>query len=73
MLAGSRTAAHEGRSGILKTGKARALHFCTRVLSAGLDGAGQDARITSDASGNVAVVSGPSGGRDLVARCFALT
>jgi PKD repeat protein len=34
-------------------------------LSAGTDSAGQAARIASDASGNVAVVSGPSGGRDL--------
>ena len=31
-------------------------------LSAGTDSAGQAARIASDASGNVAVVSGPSGG-----------
>jgi len=34
-------------------------------LSAGIDSAGQAARIASDVSGNVAVVSGPSGGRDL--------
>ena len=34
-------------------------------LSAGLDSAGQAARIATDASGNVAVVSGPSLGRDL--------
>lgn len=32
-------------------------------LSAGTDSAGQAARIASDASGNVAVVSGPAGGR----------
>lgn len=34
-------------------------------LSAGTDGAGQAARIASDSMGNVAVVSGPSRGRDL--------
>ena len=39
-------------------------------LSAGTDSAGQAARITSDASGNVAVVSGPSGGRDLAVTSY---
>ena len=39
-------------------------------LSAGLDSAGQAARIATDASGNVAVVSGPSGGRDLAVTSY---
>ena len=39
-------------------------------LDAGTTGAGQAARIGSDASGNVAVVSGPSGGRDLVVTSY---
>lgn len=39
-------------------------------LSAGTDGAGQAARIASDAAGNVAVVSGPSGGRDLAVTSY---
>ena len=39
-------------------------------LSAGIDSAGQAARIASDASGNVAVVSGPSGGRDLAVTSY---
>ena len=39
-------------------------------LSAGTDSAGQAARIASDASGNVAVVSGPSGGRDLAVTSY---
>jgi hypothetical protein len=34
-------------------------------LDAGTTGAGQAARIAADASGNVAVISGPSAGRDL--------
>lgn len=34
-------------------------------LSAGTESAGQAARIASDAAGNLTVVSGPSGGRDL--------
>lgn len=38
--------------------------------SAGTDSAGQAARIASDASGNVAVVSGPSGGRDLAVTSY---
>ena len=42
-------------------------------LSAGLDSAGQAARIASDASGNVAVVSGPSGGRDLAVTSYTAT
>lgn len=42
-------------------------------LSAGSDGAGQAARIASDASGNVAVVSGPSGGRDLAVTSYTAT
>ncbi len=39
-------------------------------LSAGTDSAGQAARIAADASGNVAVVSGPSGGRDLAVTSY---
>jgi PKD repeat protein len=39
-------------------------------LSAGTDSAGQAARIASDGSGNVAVVSGPSGGRDLAVTSY---
>jgi PKD repeat protein len=39
-------------------------------LSAGIDSAGQAARIASDASGNVAVVSGPSGGRDMAVTSY---
>ena len=39
-------------------------------LSAGTDSAGQAARIASDASGNLAVVSGPSGGRDLAVTSY---
>jgi PKD repeat protein len=39
-------------------------------LSAGTDSAGQAARIASDAAGNVAVVSGPSGGRDLAVTSY---
>ena len=42
-------------------------------LSAGLESAGQAARIASDASGNVAVVSGPSGGRDLAVTSYTPT
>ena len=42
-------------------------------LSAGTDSAGQAARIASDASGNVAVVSGPSGGRDLAVTSYTAT
>ena len=42
-------------------------------LSAGSDSAGQAARIASDASGNVAVVSGPSGGRDLAVTSYTST
>ncbi len=39
-------------------------------LSAGTDSAGQAARIASDASGDVAVVSGPSGGRDMAVTSY---
>ncbi len=39
-------------------------------LSAGLDSAGQAARIATDVFGNVAVVSGPSGGRDLAVTSY---
>ena len=39
-------------------------------LSAGIDSAGQAARIATDPSGNVAVVSGPSGGRDLAVTSY---
>ena len=39
-------------------------------LSAGTDSAGQAARIAVDAAGNVAVVSGPSGGRDLAVTSY---
>ena len=39
-------------------------------LSAGTDSAGQAARIATDASGNVAVVSGPSGGGDLAVTSY---
>jgi PKD repeat protein len=42
-------------------------------LSAGLDSAGNAARIASDTSGNVAVVSGPSGGRDLAVTSYTAT
>lgn len=42
-------------------------------LSAGTDSAGQAARIATDASGNVAVVSGPSGGRDLAVTSYTAT
>jgi PKD repeat protein len=42
-------------------------------LSAGTDSAGQAARIASDASGNIAVVSGPSGGRDLAVTSYTAT
>ena len=42
-------------------------------LSAGLDSAGQAARMTADASGNVAVVSGPSNGRDLAVTSYTAT
>lgn len=40
-------------------------------LSAGLESAGQAARIASDGSGNIVVVSGPSGGRDLAVTSYA--
>ena len=39
-------------------------------LDSGTTGAGQAARMTSDAAGNVSVVSGPSGGRDLVVTSY---
>lgn len=39
-------------------------------LDAGNTGAGQAARIATDPSGNVAVVSGPSGGRDLAVTSY---
>jgi PKD repeat protein len=39
-------------------------------LSAGTDSAGQAARIAADASGNVAVVSGPAGGRLLAVTSY---
>ena len=39
-------------------------------LSAGIDSAGNAARMTTDASGNVAVVSGPAGGRDLAVTSY---
>ena len=39
-------------------------------LDAGTTGAGQAARIASDAAGNVAVVSGPSGGRNLAVTSY---
>ena len=39
-------------------------------LSAGNDSAGQAARIATDASGNVAVVSGPSLARDLAVTSY---
>ena len=42
-------------------------------LSAGIDSAGQAGRIAADASGNVAVVSGPSGGRDLAVTSYTAT
>jgi hypothetical protein len=42
-------------------------------LSAGLESAGNAARIASDTSGNVAVVSGPSGGRDLAITSYTAT
>ena len=42
-------------------------------LSEGIDSAGQAGRIAADASGNVAVVSGPSGGCDLAVRSYTAT
>ncbi len=39
-------------------------------LSAGTDGAGQAARIASDANGNVSVVSGPAAARDLAVTSY---
>ena len=42
-------------------------------LSAGFDSAGHAARIATDASGNVAVVSGPSFGRDLAVTSYTAT
>ena len=42
-------------------------------LSAGTDSAGQSARMTADAAGNVAVVSGPGDGRDLVVTSYTPT
>ena len=39
-------------------------------LSAGTDSAGQAARIATDLLGNVAVVSGPSAGRDLAVTSY---
>ncbi len=40
-------------------------------LSSGTNSAGQAARIAVDASGNMAVVSGPAGGRDLAVTSYA--
>jgi hypothetical protein len=40
-------------------------------LDPGATGAGQAGRLTSDAVGNVAVVSGPTGGRDLAVTSYA--
>jgi len=42
-------------------------------LSAGIDSAGQAGRIASDDFGNVAVVSGPSAGRDLAVTSYTAT
>ena len=42
-------------------------------LSAGLDSAGNAGRIATDDLGNVAVVSGPSGGRDLAVTSYTAT
>jgi PKD repeat protein len=42
-------------------------------LSAGIESAGQAGRIAADASGNVAVVSGPSGGRNLAVTSYSAT
>jgi PKD repeat protein len=42
-------------------------------LSAGTDSAGQAARMTADPAGNVAVVSGPSDGRDLAVTSYTST
>lgn len=42
-------------------------------LDAGTTGPGQSARMATDASGNVAVVSGPSGGRDLAVTSYTAT
>ena len=39
-------------------------------LSAGSDSAGQAARVAADSSGNVAIVSGPSDGRDLAVTSY---
>jgi hypothetical protein len=39
-------------------------------LSAGLDSAGNAARVASDTSGNLAVVSGPSAGRDMAVTSY---
>lgn len=46
------------------------LRWTAGGLSAGIDSAGQAARIASDAWGNVAVVSGPAGGRDLAVTSY---
>ena len=40
-------------------------------IDPGATGAGQAGRLTSDAAGNVAVVSGPTGGRDLAVTSYA--
>jgi PKD repeat protein len=42
-------------------------------LSAGTDSAGQAARVAADPAGNVAVLSGPSGGRDLAVTSYTAT
>jgi hypothetical protein len=41
-------------------------------LDAGITGAGQAARMTADAAGNVAVVSGPADGRDLAVTSYTV-
>lgn len=46
------------------------LQWTAGGLSAGTDSAGQAARVAVDAWGNVAIVSGPSGGRDLAVTSY---
>ncbi|BAL22541.1 PQQ-binding-like beta-propeller repeat protein [Azoarcus sp. KH32C] len=46
------------------------LQWTAGGLSAGIDSAGQAARMAVDARGNVAIVSGPSGGRNLAVTSY---
>ncbi|CAN5153001.1 hypothetical protein BH11PSE10_BH11PSE10_08140 [soil metagenome] len=47
------------------------VHWTAGGLSSGADSAGQAARLAVDSSGNIAVVSGPAGGRDLAVTSYA--